>query len=978
MPLLHQLLFSGILVCCAVVLRGEETAPFPPRVPFTSSRIVSTPEPPSPFITERAFPELKFASPVDLSDAPGTPRLFIVEQGGKVFSFDPQQAPAQAHLTADLKNIFPDLTALYALTFHPQFEQNRYCYLCVIFKPEDPRGSRISRFTMTQSDPPTIDPQSELPLIEWLSGGHNGCCLKFGPDGYLYISTGDASAPSPPDGLVTGQNLTDLLSCILRIDVDHPTAGLNYSIPPDNPFVNIPQARGEIYAIGFRNPWRMSFDPRNGDLWVGDVGWERWELLFNVVRGGNYGWSIMEGSQTVRSADERGPIPISPPVIELPHSEAASITGGLVYRGQRIPELQNCYLYGDWETGKFWSLKYEQGKILEHRELVDTTIRPISFAEDRDRELYILDYGAGGIHRFAPNPRRDQPSNFPHQLSRTGLFTDIPSLTPAPGVIPYQIAAEPWQDGLVATRWAALPGLESSDLHNDPNATFKNPLAYPEQSIFVKTISLPGPSPDQPGRRIETQVLHIHEGFSRGYSYRWTDDQTDAELVDAAGEEIPLRWTDPVEGKEHSIRHRLHSRAECARCHNQWTSFVIGFTPAQLDRQVSLAGKSASQLDLLRHWKLFTPQAIDQTTARLVDPYDSSAGTLDQRARSYLDVNCAGCHRMSGGGSTNIELIVQHPLDKTKLISQPPLQGSLGLYHGEIVAPGDPYRSVLFYRLAKTGTGHMPHIGTRDVDPNGLTLIHDWIKQLPPAKSPETGADIRRVEDATATRLTDPALTAEQALPLIDRLLESSRGALRLSYELSAGKLPTSLTPNIVQRGTAHPEPVIRDLFERFLPEDQRVARLGSGFPPEQLLAIPGDAARGRELFTTGRHIVCRNCHKIGDIGTEVGPALSLIGRKHTREKLLQELIEPSRTIEQKYLTYVAELKSGMVHSGILISRTPDRVLLKNIRGELLDHPASEIESLTPQPTSLMPEDLLRDLPPQEAADLIEYLSSLK
>lgn len=969
-----------LLMLLALTLRGEETS-FPPRQPFTSSRVVGTPEPPSAFVTVPLFEKLKFQSPVDLTNAPGTSRLFVVEQSGKIYSFPSEGEVDAADLTGDMKQIFPDLSAVYALTFHPEFETNRYCYLCLIFKAEDPVGTRVSRFTMTRSDPPTIDPNSELPLIEWLAGGHNGCCLIFGPDGYLYISTGDGSAPSPPDGLETGQNLTDLLSCILRIDVDHPSEGRNYSIPTDNPFVDVPGARGEIYAYGFRNPWRMSFAPETGDLWVGDVGWERWELLFDVKKGGNYGWSVMEGSQTVRTAGERGPTPIQPPIVELPHSDAASITGGLVYRGERLPELKGEYVYGDWETGKFWSFRYEKGEAVNHRELVDTPLRPICFSEDHQGEMYILDYGGGGIHQLVVNPRRNEPSTFPTKLSETGLFVSVTDQSPATGVIPYQISAEHWEDGLIAQRWAALPGLESAFLHRDGNATFKAPIAYPEQSVFVKTISLPGNGSDQPDRRIETQILHIHEGFSRGYSYRWNDAQTDADLVEANGEEIVVRWKQ--NDRKHSLVRRLHSRAECARCHNQWNSFVIGFTPAQLDRQVSFQEKSVDQLKLLGHWGIFTPELLENSKSRLINPYDETAGSLDQRARSYLDTNCAHCHRMSGGGSTNIELVIEHPLEKTKLVSKKPLQGSLGLYHAEIVAAGDPYRSVLFYRLAKTGSGHMPHIGAHKVDTRGLQLIHDWIQQIPIPETPAdaehaSGEGARKLQDEVAVRLIDQSQKPADATGMIDQLLTSGRGALRLAYDLGEGKYSPGVAAEVIERGNAHPEPAIRDLFERFLPEEQRVVRLGAQIRPEELLALKGDSNRGRELFHSAKHIACRNCHMIGNEGKEVGPTLSLIGKKYSKEKLLQEILEPSRTIEQKYLTYVAELTDGRVISGVLVSRDNDEVVLRNVQGELLKHPESEIEALITQPTSLMPEAQLRDLQAQEAADLLEYLSGLK
>ena len=195
-------------------------------------------------------------------------------------------------------------------------------------------------FPRHDTDPPRCDPKSEKVLITWLAGGHNGGDLHFGNDGYLYISTGDGASPNPPDRSNTGQDISDLLSSILRIDVDHEDKDRPYAIPADNPFIKTPKARPEVWAYGFRNPWRMSFDRPTGDLWVGDVGWELWEMIYRVKRGGNYGWSVMEGPQAVRPESKRGPTPILPPNLAFPHTEAASITGGYVYRGNKLKELQ--------------------------------------------------------------------------------------------------------------------------------------------------------------------------------------------------------------------------------------------------------------------------------------------------------------------------------------------------------------------------------------------------------------------------------------------------------------------------------------------------------------------------------------------------------------------------------------------------------------------------------------------------------------
>ncbi len=166
---------------------------------------------------------------------------------------------------------------------------------------QHPSGTRVVRLRVSDTDPPRCDVESETLIIDWLQGGHNGGCLKFGPDGCLYISTGDGGFAFPPDGLNAGQDVSNLLSAILRIDVDLEDEGRLYAIPRDNPFVKLDKARGEIWAYGLRNPWKMSFDRKTGDLWVGDVGWELWELVYRVRKGDNFGWSLVEGRQAVHA-----------------------------------------------------------------------------------------------------------------------------------------------------------------------------------------------------------------------------------------------------------------------------------------------------------------------------------------------------------------------------------------------------------------------------------------------------------------------------------------------------------------------------------------------------------------------------------------------------------------------------------------------------------------------------------------------------
>ncbi len=537
------------------------------RTVWTTSKFRGRPDPPLPFMAQPAFPHLRFQQPTVLTTAGGTDRFFVAEQRGNIYSFANDPECRKADLFLDTQALVRRLNeqqadpvrfnAVYGLTFHPQFERNRYCYVCYVVshadgkKGQHPDGTRVSRLRVSETDPPVCDIESEQLIITWLQGGHNGGCLKFGPDGCLYISTGDGGSAFPPDGLNSGQDVSNLLSAILRIDVDRAEGDRSYRVPEDNPFVSLENARGEIWAYGLRNPWKMSFDRQSGDLWVGDVGWELWELVYRVRKGDNFGWSITEGNQPVHAERQRGPTPIVPPTVEIPHTEGASITGGFVYRGQKFPELQGMYIFGDWETRRIWGVPVEQGGVGERREVLEPTVRVVDFAEDHQGELYLLDYDNGGVYAIARNEVAASDHAFPTRLSDTGIFENVAAHRPAAGVLPFSINAEQWADHANSERWLGVPGSGTIRRHSEAKSIegsmFSRTLDFPLDTVLVKTLSLELQA-EAPAsrRRVETQVLHFDGREWRGYAYRWNEDQTDAELVAAQGDQQTFEVVDPA------------------------------------------------------------------------------------------------------------------------------------------------------------------------------------------------------------------------------------------------------------------------------------------------------------------------------------------------------------------------------------------------------------------------------------------------
>jgi putative heme-binding domain-containing protein len=969
MPTRNPIIIALISLLAILTFGESAFSESPARIPWTTSQVNGSPEPPLPYQLERIYPKLTFMHPLDMGFAPGSNRRFVAEQSPRIYSFPDDPACAKADIFFDATQVrgldkIPNcvgIDTVFGFTFHPKFAENHYAYVCYMLRLKDKadrhKGLRVSRFTVNvganDNDPPHCDMATEVLLLEYWGAGHCGGCLKFGPDGMLYISTGDGGDPTPPDPFNTGQDITDLLSSILRIDVDNAENGKPYAIPKDNPFVNTPNARPEIWAYGLRNPWRFSFDRATGELWVGDVGWETWEMVDRIERGGNYGWSITEGPGPVHPDAKRGPTPIIPPTLYLSHAESCSVTGGFVYHGKKLPGLIGQYVFGDWETRRLFAAPLVEKGLGKHRTIGETDQRIVAFGEDHDGELYVVDYEGGGIYQIIPQPAEATTAAFPRTLSGSGLFASITKNEPAPGVTPFTIHAEQWVDGATSERWIAIPGQETIKQDKDGKKI------YPKNSVLTRTFSLET-EPGNPAsrRRIETQMLHFDGRRWNGYSYRWNDQQTDATLVDAAGDEMPLTIRDPAVPK--GLREqswRFTSRAQCATCHNSWAGFTLAFNPQQL--------KDGS------YESLFDSKVKPIVPPTLVDPHDEFAD-LNLRARSYLQTNCAHCHRMGGGGSANIDLNYAFDNAKTKTIDIAPTQGTFGIADARIIAPGDPSRSLLFYRMAKLGSGHMPHTGSVEIDAKGLELIAKWIAQMPPAGQPAS-ADAAALEQLQHAKPGSDAVIAAA-----NELLHSTSGAVKLMRAIDTNLFPSDMRQKVVTLAYANDRDEVRGLFGRFIPADQRIKTLGASFKSADVLVLEGDANRGRKVFAEVGGGLCLRCHRTTDQGESFGPDLTHIAAKYGRTQLLDNIVEPSKTIADGFTAYRVKTKKGDVQLGLITSRSEKEIVLKTGPGVEVRIPAAEVESIKPETASLMPEGLLGGLTAQQAADLLEYLQSLK
>ncbi|HET6425536.1 MAG TPA: PQQ-dependent sugar dehydrogenase [Planctomycetaceae bacterium] len=736
------IVLTALMFVSGFAFAAEPSKPFntQQRQLWTTNHIVGTPDPPDPYTTELAFPQLKLHEPLSVGLIPGSNRFGVATRPGKIYSFEIRRDVEDAKLLLDVSR------TVYGLVFHPDFANNGYLYVMSMLPgPESPTGSRISRYRMKRGDTWEADPASEQIVLEWPSGGHNGGCLRFGPDGCLYIATGDGSGVG--DSNLSGQDITDLTGSLLRIDVDHPDAGRHYGIPKDNPFVTTPKARGEIYSFGHRQVWKFSFD-RQQRLWAGDVGQDLWEMVYLVKRGGNYGWSVNEGNHPFRPERARGPGAFELPIVEHPHSDFRSITGGYFSYTDRLPELRNAYIYGDYDTGKLWAFKHDGQKVTEHRQLADTQIRIVEFAQDAAGDVYMVDFAGGGFHRLVPAPPVTETRPFPRKLSETGLFASTKDHIPTAGLIPYSVNAPLWSDGAEKERFIALPGdgqIQFDSVLYPHGANYADlGWRFPDGSVLVKTFALDMEAGNPASRkRLETRILQYRKmpgnddeygaQYWFGYTYIWNNAQTDADLAPAEGVDRTFTIRDAkAENGQRDQTWRFPSRAECTLCHTMASKYILGVTTLQMNKDHDYGhGVVKNQLAVLNDLKVFQKPLPKppQELPRLVDYHDTTA-SKHLRARSYLHANCAHCHRVWGGGNADFDLQASIPLTATKSINVRPGQGTFQLNDPRVIVPGDPDRSMILKRMQLTTLGRMPHVASKVMDQPAIDLIREWLAEL--------------------------------------------------------------------------------------------------------------------------------------------------------------------------------------------------------------------------------------------------------
>lgn len=371
-----------ISLLLAIFLFVSGQAPKPPAF--------SPPDPKAPVRTVVAFEHLKFNQPVQITAAPGAgDALLVVERQGKIWRFENKAGVREKTLALDASKSIDSKQSeegLLGLAVDPKFKENSRVFL--YFTRYKPLRSILASYTMDAAGT-TIDPASEKIILEipqpyW---NHNGGLPAFGPDGHLYLSLGDGGNQKDPHS--NGQNLNLLLGKMLRIDVHNVPAGKSYGVPKDNPFVGREDARPEIYAFGLRNVWRYSFDRKTGEIWAADVGESAWEEVNIIKKGGNYGWSAREGGGAFVA--ERGKGPYEEPLYVYGRADGVSITGGHVYRGPTLAAIQGSYIFGDFQSGRVWSLTRGEKNEIKVMQ-IGNVLGLASFGEDKNGEILICSF----------------------------------------------------------------------------------------------------------------------------------------------------------------------------------------------------------------------------------------------------------------------------------------------------------------------------------------------------------------------------------------------------------------------------------------------------------------------------------------------------------------------------------------------------------------------------------------------------------
>jgi glucose/arabinose dehydrogenase/mono/diheme cytochrome c family protein len=733
-----------------------------------SANIVLTPRPlrmplnPPTFgyTTTNAFPGLGFGQPLCIVSPPGeTNRLFVLSKAGQIYVITNLASPTvTTFMTVPGMLYTSSESGLLGMAFHPGYLTNRYFFLFYSVTTNSPLGSglhqRLGRFQISPTNPNQGLPNTETVLISQLdpAGNHNGGDLHFGDDGYLYVSLGDGGVQY--DGSRNSQIITsNFFSAIMRLDVDspprpgslmpnfHPANSnanniINYRIPADNPYIGRTNFDGvaidsnkvhtEFYAVGFRNPWRFSFDPVTGFLYCGDVGQDTWEEVSIIKKGSNYGWAYLEGTHAGYRASNTVVEPLIPPIQEYRHGSASdqgnSVTGGIVYRGSRLAQLYGWYVFADYASGNIWILNHDGTNTIPFQRIAGRTGIAAFGADPSNGDVLMANVSDGNIYRLVYSTNATGVP-IPPTLADTGAFTNLTSLTnqtqPLPassGMVPYDVNVHFWSDGARKSRWFLAAPTTKIGFAPEDQWLFQPGMSWVKHFDLELTNGVPSSA-----RRLETRLLMRNASGVFGVTYRWGNSLTNATLVPEEGLDESFTINDG--GTVRTQVWHYPGRSECAACHTAVGGFAIGFNTVQLNRDF---GTNGNQIAAMSAAGYFTNAVSNIHSFRALASATNESASREWRVRSYLAANCVQCHQSGGVGLGSWSANITNFTGNAGLIDGA-LNNNFGNTNARVIVPGSISNSMMLTRISMRGPGQMPPLATSVLDIDDIALLSAWI-----------------------------------------------------------------------------------------------------------------------------------------------------------------------------------------------------------------------------------------------------------
>ncbi|MCH6257691.1 PQQ-dependent sugar dehydrogenase [Puniceicoccaceae bacterium K14] len=625
--------------------------------------------------------------------------------------------------------------------FHPQFPEKPFlfAYFTAMDNTDQGEGNyrRLARYKV---DPNTLiaDRSSEKILINQYDPAleHKGGTIRFGRDGYLYLGLGDGGIEFVRKN--TQQITNGFFSSIIRLDIDelpqnlipnpHPASIGSYRIPADNPYIGLTKFNGEkidpnsirteFWAIGFRNPFRMTFDPDSNAIWVGDIGSNQYEELNYVTEGKNYGWPYFEGpkTQTIAGFSKKPKdVQLEAPAWHYEWGSGASIIVGEVYSGKAYPNLNGRLLVGDFFNGNIWGMNTDPNN-LDPILIANVGLGITHYDTDpRDGGMLISSFHNWIMKRLVPIKIQHEPTQL---LSQTGIFKNLKDLEPSEGIHPYKINVSSWSDNAIITRYVSLPEGKSIEFKTNKSWDF------PTGTFWVQHFEIDAKRGSPASRvRLETRIMVKTDDGVVGSSYIWNSEQTDAKLADSTGlfKDIPII---DEHGKKRTQKWFFPGSASCMACHTNQSEYILGFNAGQLNRSYK---NHSSQIDWLAQAGIFSEENLPDGDYPRLSPANDESVSLTHRVKSYLHVNCAHCHQPGGPAIGNWDGRIDTSIFTANILEGKPVR-HLDNPNDRLIRLGDTKRSVLLQRI-ESEVGRMPPLGTYEKNEEAIKLITRWIEE---------------------------------------------------------------------------------------------------------------------------------------------------------------------------------------------------------------------------------------------------------